>query len=550
MQRESMEFDLVIVGGGPSGLAAACQFAKRVQEQDKAFTVCVVEKGSEVGAHILSGAVFEPRALNELFPDWKERGAPLHSPVTKDEIFYLRNDSKANAVPNALVPKALHNDGNYIISLGNLCRWLAEQAEEQGVEVLPGFAATEILYDDKGAVRGIATGDMGLDKNGEQKGSFEAGYELIGRYTIFAEGCRGQLGKELIKHFELDKDSGTQHFAIGIKELWEIDPALHEQGKVIHTMGWPLIENGATGGGFLYHIEDNQVSLGLITDLNYKNPYLGPFDEMQRWKHHPEIEKYLKGGKRIAYGARAINKGGLQAVPKLSFPGGLISGCDAGFMNNAKIKGSHTAMKTGMLAAETIFEALANGSEGAEELTAMQSNFEQSWVYEELHQARNVGPAMHKYGNTIGGAFTFVDQVLFKGKLSMTLSDSEPDHQMSLARDCKEITYPKPDGVISFNKLSSVFISNTLHEEDQPCHLKLANADTPLNENLPRYAEPAQRYCPAGVYEVLEDEEGQKKFQINAANCVHCKTCDIKDPAQNITWVAPEGGGGPSYPNM
>ena len=548
MQRESMEFDLVIIGAGPSGLSAACQFAKLAQNQSKEFSVCVVEKGSEVGAHILSGAVFEPRALNELFPDWQERSAPLNSPVSKDEIFYLHNKHQANSVPNALAPKALHNEGNYIISLGNLCRWLAEQAEALGVEVLPGFAANEILYDEGGAVRGVATGDMGLDKNGEQKGSFEAGYELLGKYTLFAEGCRGQLGKQLLQHFDLNK--GTQHFALGIKELWEIDPALHEQGKVIHTMGWPLSENDATGGGFLYHIEDNQVSLGLITDLNYKNPYLSPFDEMQRWKHHPEIEKYLKGGKRIAYGARAINKGGLQAVPKLSFPGGLISGCDAGFMNNAKIKGSHTAMKTGMLAAETIFEALNKGSKGAEELIEMQNKFEQSWVYQELSEARNVGPAMHKYGNALGGAFTFVDQVLFKGKLPLTLTDSEPDHKMSLAKDCKQISYPKPDGEISFNKLSSVFISNTLQEEDQPCHLKLANADTPLNENLPRYAEPAQRYCPAGVYEVLEDEEWQKKFQINAANCVHCKTGDIKDPAQNITWVAPEGAGGPSYPNM
>lgn len=550
VQRESMEFDLVIVGAGPSGLAAACQFAKLAQEQDKEFTVCVVEKGSEVGAHIVSGAVFEPRALNELFPDWQERGAPLNTPVKADEVHFLKAADKGQKIPNALVPPALHNHGNYIISLGNLCRWLAEQAEALGVEVLPGFAASEILYNDKGAVVGIATGDMGRDKNGEAKPSFEAGYELHAKYTLFAEGCRGNLGKELLAKFELDKNSGTQHFGLGIKEIWEIDPALHEEGKVIHTMGWPLMENGATGGGFLYHIEDNQLSLGLIIDLNYKNPYINPYKEMQRWKTHPAIARYLKGGKRISYGARAINKGGLQAVPELSFPGGLLSGCDAGFMNNAKVKGSHTAMKTGMLAAETIFEALAKGSEGGERLAAIQDKFERSWAYQELHAARNVGPALHRYGTFVGGAFTFFDQALFKGKLPFTLRDNEPDFKLSLAKDCKKIKYPKPDGKLSFDKMSSVFLSNTMHEEDQPCHLQLIDADIPLRENLPRYAEPAQRYCPAGVYEVIKDEEGHNKFVINAQNCVHCKTCDIKDPAQNINWVPPEGGGGPNYPNM
>jgi electron-transferring-flavoprotein dehydrogenase len=509
----------------------------------------VVEKGSEVGAHIVSGAVFEPRALNELFPNWKELDAPLNTPVTEDEVFLFKSDTKAKQLPNFAIPNTLNNHGNYIISLGNLCRWLAQQAENLGVEILPGFAATEVLYDENGAVKGIATGDMGIDKNGDQKGTYQAGYELHAKYTLFSEGCRGQLGKELIEKFGLAENTGTQHYGLGIKEIWEIDPAVHSEGKVIHSMGWPLSETKTGGGGFLYHIEDNQVALGLITDLNYKNPYLSPFEEMQRWKHHPEIAKYLKGGTRISYGARAINKGGLQAIPKLHFPGGVFSGCEAGFMNVAKIKGSHTAMKTGMLASESIFDALKAGTANTD-LSEYAQHFRNSWVFDELYSARNVGPFLHKYGNTIGGALTFLDQSIFKGKMPFTLQDSEPDYKLALAKDCKEIQYPKPDGVISFDRLSSVFVSNTMHEEDQPCHLKLSNTDTPIKENLPKYAEPAQRYCPAGVYEVVKGDDGESKFVINGQNCVHCKTCDIKDPAQNITWTAPEGAGGPNYPNM
>lgn len=554
MEREYMEFDVVIVGAGPSGLSAACRLKQKAAEADREISVCVVEKGSEVGAHILSGAVFEAHALTELFPNWKELGAPLNTPVKGDDIYFLRDAESAIKVPNMFVPKTMHNEGNYIISLGNLCRWLAQQAENLGVEIYPGFAAQEALIDENGVVRGIITGDLGVDREGNPKeGYYTPGMELRAKYTLFAEGCRGHIGKQLIKQYKLDDEADPQHYGIGIKELWEIDPAKHQQGLVIHTAGWPLsLTSGAnTGGSFLYHLENNQIVVGLIVDLSYHNPHLSPFDEFQRYKHHPVIKQYLEGGKRIAYGARAICKGGLNSLPKMIFPGGALIGCDLGTLNFAKIKGNHTAMKSGMLAAEAIVEALVAGRDGGDELTNYVDEFKSSWVYDELYRSRNFGPALHKYGALIGGAFNYIDQNLFGGKIPVTLHDRTPDYAcLDKAADSPKIDYPKPDGKISFDKLSSVFLSNTNHEEDQPVHLKLADPDIPIKQNLPLYDEPAQRYCPAGVYEVVANDDGSKRFQINAQNCVHCKTCDIKDPAQNITWVAPEGGGGPNYPNM
>ena len=549
MARESMEFDVVVVGGGPAGLAAACRLMQLAEEAGKELSVCLVEKGSEIGAHILSGAVFEPTALNELFPDWKERGAPLNNPVASDKVYYLPSAKAAIPVPGFLVPKDSHNRGNQAISLGNLCRWLGEQAEALGVNVFPGFAAAEVLYDDSGRVRGVATGDMGVSAAGERKGTFEPGYELLARYTLFAEGCRGHLGKQLIGKFDLDAEAATQHYAIGLKELWDVEPNRHQPGAVVHGVGWPLgqLPGGATGGWFLYHLENNQVALGMIVDLSYRNPHLSPFDEFQRWKHHPLVAKALQGGTRVAYGARAIVKGGLPALPKLVFPGGALIGDDAGFLNVLKIKGSHTAMKSGMLAAEATAEALFAGADG--ELDEFPRKFRASWLHEELHRSRNAAPALHKFGMLFGSAHAVADSWL-KGALPYNLKDPKPDHATLLpAGRAKHIPYPKPDGVLSFDKLSSVFLSNTNHEEDQPCHLQLADAEAPIARNLPEYDEPAQRYCPAGVYEVVEDG-GRPRFQINAQNCVHCKTCDIKDPAQNITWVTPEGAGGPNYPNM
>ena len=545
-----MEFDVVIVGAGPSGLATACKLLQLAQEKGQELSVCVVEKGSEVGAHILSGAILEPTALNELFPDWQSMGAPLTAPVVRDEMHILTSSTGGMSLPNFAIPKPMHNEGNYIVSLGNVCRWLAEQAENLGAEIFPGFAASEVLYHEDGSVKGIATGDMGVSETGEQKDSYMQGMELHAKYTVFSEGCRGHLGKQLIEKFNLDLGTTSQHYGIGIKELWDIDPAKHQPGLVVHGSGWPLTK-GANGGFFLYHGDNNQVTVGIIIDLSYDNPHLSPFDEFQRLKHHPVLKQHLEGGSRVSYGARAVEKGGLFALPKMSLPGALLIGCDAGTMNFAKIKGSHTAMKSGMLAAETLFEAITNGDQGKQDLLAYGEKFKQSWLHEELYKARNFGAAMHKFGMWLGGAFNWFDQNIFGGKLPVTLKDNTPDYaQLKPAAQMPKIEYPKPDGITSFDKLSSVFISGTNHEENQPCHLTLKDASLPLGINLSMWDEPAQRYCPAGVYEVLENESGDKTFQINSQNCVHCKTCDIKDPSQNITWVVPEGAGGPNYPNM
>jgi electron-transferring-flavoprotein dehydrogenase len=554
VEREYMEFDVVIVGAGPAGLSAACRLKQKAAEAGNEISVCVVEKGSEVGAHILSGAVFEPRALNELFPDWKELGAPLNTPVTRDDIYVLRSETTSTKVPDLFVPKTMHNEGNYIISLGNLCRWLAQQAENLGVEIYPGFAAQEVLFDENNVVRGIITGDLGVDREGNPKeGLYTPGMELRGKYTLFAEGCRGHLGKQLIERFKLDADADSQHYGIGLKEIWEIDPSKHKPGLVVHTAGWPLdvMSSENTGGSFLYHLENNQVVVGLIVDLSYSNTFLSPFDEFQRLKHHPVLKQYLEGGKRISYGARAICKGGLNSLPKMVFNGGALIGCDLGTLNFSKIKGSHTAMKSGMLAADAVADSLLAGSEGGDALNTYVEAFKGSWLFDELFASRNFGPALHKFGPILGGGFNWMDQNIFGGKLPFTLHDNKPDYAcLKLAKDCKQIDYPKPDGKLSFDKLSSVFLSSTNHEEEQPCHLKLRDPNIPINVNLPLYDEPAQRYCPAGVYEVITQESGEKRFQINAQNCVHCKTCDIKDPSQNITWVTPEGAGGPTYPNM
>ena len=552
MQRESMEVDVVIIGAGPAGLSTACRLLQKAQNEAKELSVCILEKGSEVGAHILSGAVFEPSALEELFPDWQERGAPLNTKVTGDDVYYLHNKASSFRFPGFLVPRPMHNHGNYIISLGNLCRWLAEQATQLGAEVFPGFAAAEILYNEDGSVKGVATGNMGVDANGEQKPSFEPGFEFHAKYTVLAEGCRGHLGKEIIDKFELDKDSDPQHYGIGLKEVWEIPQDKHKKGLVVHTAGYPMTgpSYAATSGGFLYHIEGNQISLGLIVDLSYKNPYLNPYEEFQRFKHHPVIKQYIEGGKRISYGARAIVKGGLNSLPKMTFPGGLLIGCNAGTLNAAKIKGSHTAMKSGILAGEILFEAVSNNP-SEKELTEFSLRFENSELKEELYKTRNFSAGFHKFGFWLGSALAFIEQNIFFGKSPFTFHDKSKDHcQLNPAKESLLIDYPKPDGEISFEILSSVFLSNTNHAEDQPCHLKLKDSTIPIDVNLPMYDEPAQRYCPAGVYEVIEEEDGKKRFQINSQNCVHCKTCDIKDPTQNIFWVVPEGGGGPNYPAM
>ncbi|MFZ4527970.1 MAG: electron transfer flavoprotein-ubiquinone oxidoreductase [Undibacterium curvum] len=542
-----MEYDVVIVGGGPAGLSAAIKLKQLAAEKGNEVSVCVLEKGGELGAHILSGAVMDPKALTELIPNWKELGAPLNTEVTEDRFLFL-SETKAYKTPNFLLPTCFQNHGNYVISLANVVRWLGQQAENLGVEIFPGFSAAEVLYNEDGSVKGVATGNMGVNREGEPGPAFQLGMELHAKYTLFAEGARGHLGKQLISKFDLNKGKDPQTYGIGIKELWEIDPAKHQPGLVIHSAGWPL-DSSTYGGSFLYHLENNQVAVGYVVGLGYENPYLSPYEEFQRYKTHPEIRKFFEGGKRIAYGARAITAGGLQSLPKLTFPGGALIGCDAGFLNASRIKGSHAAIKTGMLAANAVFDALQENRQ-YDEVTAYASAFEASWLHEELHVARNFKPWMSK-GLYLGTLMVGIDQVLLGGKAPWTLRHTHADHEcLRPASEFQPINYPKPDGKLTFDRLSSVFISNTNHAEDQPIHLTLKNPDVPVSVNLAKYAGPESRYCPAGVYEFTKTDDGQDKLQINAQNCVHCKTCDIKDPTQNIVWVTPEGGGGPNYPNM
>ncbi|MCH2630915.1 MAG: electron transfer flavoprotein-ubiquinone oxidoreductase [Nisaea sp.] len=546
MSRESMEYDVVIVGAGPSGLSTAIKLRQLCLENESDISVCVIEKGSEVGAHILSGAVLEPRALEELFPDWEGMGAPLNTPVTKDQFIFLTKNHSFK-LPT---PPQMNNHGNYIISLGNLCRWLAEQAETLGVEIYPGFAASEVLFNEDGSVKGVATGDMGRGRDGTETENFTPGIELHAKQTIFSEGSRGSLTKVLFDQFNLRSDADPQTYAIGIKELWEVEPHKHQKGLTLHSVGWP-IDGSTYGGSFIYHLEGNQVSVGYVIGLDYKNPHLSPFDEFQRFKTHPKIKPLFEGGRRISYGARALNEGGFQSIPKLTFPGGLIVGCGAGFLNVPKIKGTHTAMKSGITAAEALEAAFRlQEIEPGAELHDYEERLKKTWLWEELYEVRNIRPGF-RAGLTLGLINAGIDTVLFRGKAPWTLRNHSDHDALQLAAHCQKIDYPKPDGVVSFDKPSSVFLSNTNHEENQPVHLRLKDPSIPVNLNLRLYDAPEQRFCPAGVYEIIADEDGDNpQLQINAQNCVHCKTCDIKDTSQNINWVVPEGGGGPNYPNM
>jgi len=545
--RESMEYDVVIVGGGPAGLSAAIRLKQLAQEKGVELGVCVLEKGSEIGAHILSGAVMDPRALSELLPDWKAQGAPLNVEVTEDRFLFLSKDS-AKQVPNWLLPDNFKNHGNYVVSLANVTRWLGQQAEALGVEIFPGFPAAEVLYTEDGAVRGVATGNMGVGKNGEATGNFQLGMELHAKYTLFCEGARGNLGRQLMDKFKLGRDADPQVYGLGIKELWQIDPSKHKPGLVIHTAGWPL-ETDTYGGSFLYHMDDNQVMVGFVVGLGYSNPYLSPFEEFQRYKTHPAIRTFLEGGKRVSYGARAITAGGLMSLPKLVFPGGALAGDDAGFLNASRIKGSHAAIKSGKMAAEAAFDAVQAGRQ-ADELSAYPEAFNSSWLKTELYRARNFKQWMSK-GLYLGTFMVGLEQKVMGGNVPWTLHHQHADNEtLKPASQCKPIVYPKPDGKLTFDRLASVFISNTNHEENQPPHLTLKDASVPVDVNLRTYAGPEGRYCPAQVYEFVKNDDGSERLQINAQNCVHCKTCDIKDPTQNIVWVPPEGGGGPNYPNM